>query len=128
MFLGCTVIYSIDGKAIEPIFTYGVLQGMDNPKAEFYHELLLHVNQNQGGNYYYWRAEGGREYFTPPADNKPTLFHCRLNDSSYAWAKKGVVVTLPLTSIQSPNHLKGLADDMKRLWQEKDEYLKLREV
>jgi len=127
LFLGCTIIYAIHGKAIEPLFTYGVLQGMNNPEAEFYHEWLLFVNQNQGGNYYYWRAEGDKEYYAPPADNKPTLFHCRLGDSSYAWPKKGVIVALPLTSIGSPDDLKVLADDMKGLWDRKDDYLKLKE-
>ncbi|MDW7730425.1 MAG: hypothetical protein SCJ94_10555 [Bacillota bacterium] len=128
LFLGCTIIYAIHGKAIEPLFTYGVLQGMNNPEAEFYHEWLLFVNQNQGGNYYYWRAEGNKEFFAPPADNKPTSFHCRLDDNSYAWPKKGVVVTLPLTSIRNPNDLKVLADNMKMLWENKDKYLKQREL
>ncbi len=126
LFLGCTIIYAIHGKAIEPLFTYGVLQGMNNPEAEFYHEWLLFVNQNQGGNYSYWRAEEDKEYLAPPADNKPTLFHCRLDDNAYAWPKKGVVVTLPLTSIRSPDDLNMLADDMKLLWERKGKYLKLR--
>ena len=128
LLLGCTIIYAIHGKAIEPLFTYGVLQGMNNPEAEFYHEWLLFVNQNQGGNYYYWRVEEDKEYLAPPADNKPTLFHCRLDDNSYAWPKKGVIVVFPLTSIGSPDDLKVLADDMKGLWSRKDDYLKPRET
>jgi hypothetical protein len=127
LYLGCTVIYAIYGKAIEPLFTYGVLQGMDNPQAEFYHEWLWHVNHNEGGNFYYWRADEGKEYFSPPADNKPTAFYCRLQDNTYAWPKKGVVVTLPLTNISKPDDIKALADNMRWLWDKKADYFKLRD-
>jgi len=128
MYLGCTVIYAIHGKAIEPLFTYGVLQGMDNPKAAVYHEWLWHVNHNEGGNFYYWRADEGKEYFAPPADNKPTAFHCRLEDNSYAWPKKGVVVTLPLTNISKPDDIKTLAGNMRWLWDKQDHFINLREM
>ncbi len=116
LFLGCTVIYALYGKAIEPLFTYGVLQGMDNPEAEFYHEWLLHVYQNEGGNYAYCRNEEEKEFVAPPPDRQSTSFLCRLSDESYAWAKRGVIVAFPLTDIREPNDINLLADEMRDLW------------
>lgn len=122
-FLGCTAIYAIYGRAIEPIFTYGVLQGMNNPEAEFYHEWLLHVNQNEGGNYSFHRNAEGRDFAAPPPDRQPTVFQCRLSDSSYAWPKCGIIVAFPLTDIREPKDIYHLADEMRDLWQNRFEFM-----
>ena len=79
--LGCSAIFASSGRAMEPMFAYGIFQAMDSSKASFYHEWVADVIQNEGGNFSYWRNNENKVYTVPQPDRKPTTFRCRLAES-----------------------------------------------
>jgi len=117
-FLGASIIFANREKGIEPLFSYGVLQSMEEEKAVFYHEWLLDVVQNEKGNFTYSRNGETCDFVELPADKRLTTFYCRLPDKKYKWPKRGLVVAFPLTEIRDNQDLASIADGMNLLWQE----------
>ncbi len=120
-FLGATIIFAKRDQGIEPLFSYGVLQSMEAALAEFYHEWLLYVVQNEEGNFTYSRDGNYCNLVEVPADKKLTRFQCRLPDKKYKWPKQGFVVAFPLTDIRDNQDVASIADGMKLLWQEREQ-------
>lgn len=119
-FLGASIIFANREKGIEPLFSYGVLQSMEEERAVFYHEWLLYVVQNIKNNFTYSRDGKNCEFVELPSDKCVTSFYCKLPDKRYKWPKRGLVVAFPLTDIQYNQDLASIADGMKILWQERD--------
>jgi hypothetical protein len=124
LYLTGSILFAINGKAIEPLFTYGIFQAMDSPEAAYCYDWHLKVIQNEGGFFSYKREGEAFTFDKFPLDRKPIIFECeQLTDRSYTWPKLGVIIPLSLVDIKDSEDISILADEMKKLWDTRNIYL-----
>ena len=88
-----SIVFAINGKAIEPLFTYGIFQSMDSPEATYNYDWHLKVIQNEGGFFSYERNGKAFAFDKFPSDRNPTIFKCeQLTDKSLKSKATKVVV------------------------------------